>query len=107
MAARVAYPTGGNPVTASCLIDFELVDSAGAGTPETLLGWSATETTGSATASFRLHDGSNDSSPALASEVKLAEDGRSMVDFDEGIEVNSGQVFLEVVSGSVEVVIFW
>lgn len=107
MAARVAYPTGGNPADSSCAIDFELADDAGAGTPDTLLGWSATESTGSATASVRLHDGTTADDPAVAPLINLAEGGMSQAFPTNGIQVTSGAVFLEVVSGSVEVCVYW
>lgn len=105
MAARVASfaPTG-----TSKLLEFILPNSGKPGVPSSLLGWSVTESTGSAKAQIRLHDGENSSAPILASQINLAQ-GESIRDWfgDESIEIVSGKVYLEVISGSVEGAIYW
>jgi hypothetical protein len=114
MPGRVALPANGNPATTSQLMSFVLPDSAGpsypsgvAGTPQTILGWSLAESTGSAATKLRFHDGTSSSAPILDAEIELAAGGTSDQEFTDGIEVNSGSVWLEVVSGSVEVVLYW
>lgn len=106
--ARVALPAGGNPISSSALVNFQLPDSAGAGVPTSVLGWAAIESTGSAAAKIRLHDGSTTAGPELAPLISLASGGAvGPVNFPNGLQVASGKVFVEVVSGSVELVVYW
>ena len=104
MAAKSVTPAT-NPATAGQLLTMT-VDSTNVA-PTALLGWSFTESTGSAGASVRLHDGQNSAAPSLCSAVKLSA-GESTRDWfgDQTIEIFSGSVFLEVLSGSVECVVW-
>jgi hypothetical protein len=105
MAARVALPTGGNPASTSCSISF-VVDGV-TETPPEVLGWAVTESTGSAAAKIRLHDGADASGPELAPLIVLASGGESSEFVEQGIQLSSGKVWLEVVSGSVEISVYW
>lgn len=93
---------------------FVLPDSTGpsfpsgvTGTPDTLIGFSATESTGSAAAKFRLHDGGSSSAPPLDSEQELAAGTNNTVVYPVGVEIVSGEVWLEIISGSVEIEVYW
>ena len=76
--------------------------------PTALFGWSAKESTGSAPASFRLRDGTSVSSPELTATISLVA-GESDRDWfgDQSVEVFSGSIYVEIVSGSVELVVYW
>jgi hypothetical protein len=76
--------------------------------PTSLIGWSAAESTGSAAASFRLHDGTSAATPELTAAIKLVA-GESDRDWfgDQTVEVFSGSIFVEIISGSVELVTYW
>jgi hypothetical protein len=90
----------GLPVTASRL-------ALPGGDVAVLVGWSISETTGAATASFRLHDGKDATTPQFT-RVNLAanESNRDTIGRNGAI-CFSGRVFLAVVSGSIEGVLFW
>ncbi|SRR6266568_1651097 len=70
-------------------------------------GWIVAETTGTAAAAFRLHDGNSAAGEAFG-RINLAanESTRDFV-FGRGIECLTGRVFLEVISGSFEGVLIW
>ncbi len=122
-AARVALPHGGNPVTSpGAKIDFVYPDSGGQVAPKpastpgaadadviSLVGFMVYETAGS-TAKLRLHDGLSAAAPVLTPTIALTANANSsaaLIGFTNGIEINSGNVFVEVISGSVEVVLYW
>jgi len=92
--------------TTSAAVDFDI------GTAEVsfaaILGFAATETTGSAAASFRLYDGTDTSGLQLCPLQNIPQGvSQEPVWFgDEGVQVQSGSVYLSVVSGSVELVIY-
>lgn len=72
-----------------------------------LLGWSLSETAGAA-AEARLHDGGANTAPLLTGGITFAANGTSAMWFaDEGVEVTSGAIELEVVSGSIRGVVYW
>lgn len=101
-----AAPLSPNPATASQQLVCEADGVAIA--PTGLIGWSAAESTGSAAAKFRLHDGSSSSDPALTATINLAAGASSEPWFgDQTIEVTSGKIYVDVISGSVEAVIYW
>lgn len=74
-----------------------------------LLGWSIAESAGSL-ASVRLRDGVEGATPVhtvLAAIALAANGGDTQWFADEGIEVKSGAISLEVVGGTVTGVVFW
>lgn len=71
-----------------------------------LCGWSVRETTGAAAAVFRLHDGRDVTAPILASANLAANESIRDNFATPGIRIRTGGVFLEVVSGSIEGVIY-
>lgn len=78
-----------------------------AGDVHSVCGWCITETTGAAAAQFRLLDGSAVGNEVIGS-AKLAQGTTNAVTFsDHGVEVYTGRIFLQVVAGSIEGVIYW
>lgn len=77
------------------------------GDPCTLYGWAVAETTNAATATIRLRDGSDANAEVIA-RINLAinESDRDMFT-PHGIIISTGHLWLEVVSGSVEGVLYW
>ena len=72
-----------------------------------ITGWAIRETTGAAAATIRLRDGSAAIGEVIAP-LGLAANGFAFFPpMGKGIEVATGKVFLEVVAGSVEGVIYW
>lgn len=71
-----------------------------------IFGWQINESTGSATAKFRLRDGINASGREIAT-VTLAANGTSNVEFSEATALTGNGVYLEVLSGSVEGSVDW
>lgn len=71
-----------------------------------LCGWSVRETTGAAAAVFRLHDGRDVNEPVLASANLAANESIRDNFATPGLRVTTGGIFLEVVSGSIEGVIY-
>lgn len=72
-----------------------------------LLGWSFTESTGGAAAKVRLHDGTSTAGKVLGT-IGLASGASSNVTLPvDGIEITTGAIFAEVVSGSVEGGVYW
>jgi hypothetical protein len=104
--ARVAAFTGSPP--ASQQVSFVEPDVfAAVVVPQLVLGFAATERSGTTTASFRLHDGSSSSALVLVPLVTLAA-GESLREWiSSGLEVNYGGVWLEVVSGAIEGCVYW
>ena len=72
-----------------------------------LCGYAVAETTGTATAAIRLRDGNNANGEVIARVNLVANE--SVRDFwtPDGVRVFTGHLFLEVVSGSVEGVVYW
>jgi hypothetical protein len=104
--ARVA-PLSGPPAT-SGVVTFTLPDSSGAaGVPQTLLGGEFTETAGS-TAGFRIYDGTGTSGTEIVPLTELAAHQTLQLDVPEnGIEINSGSVYVQIVSGAIEGELYW
>lgn len=72
-----------------------------------LVGWSVAETTGTAAAAFRLRDGTGTTSEVLA-RINLAANESDRDTFGQrGILVNTGNIWLEFISGSFEGVVYW
>lgn len=70
-------------------------------------GWSLRETTGTAAAVCRFHDGANVATEVLAT-VALASAASAIYRYDgQGVECATGRIFLEIVSGSIEGVVYW
>lgn len=78
--------------------------SAGA---NALLGCSVRESTGAASTAWRLHDGTSAAGPVIAVFGAPASGTGSPVLPTVGVAVASGSIFLENVSGSGEVAIYW
>lgn len=78
-----------------------------AGDIAVLIGYALAETTGAASAAIRLRDGNLATGEVIARVDLLANE--SVRDFwtPHGVRVATGHLFLEVVSGSVEGVVFW
>lgn len=72
-----------------------------------VMGWEFAETTGNAGATIRLHDG-NSANGEVFTRINL-QANESVRDWfiPRGIRCFTGRVFLEVLSGSVEGVIYW
>lgn len=72
-----------------------------------LRGWSVRETTGAAGAAFRLHDGQDANGDLLATVGLLAgaSDHRSLP--GNGVCVERGRIFIEILAGSVEGVLYY
>lgn len=72
-----------------------------------LTGYAVAETTGAATAAIRLRDGNNANGEVIARINLVANE--SVRDFwtPAGVRVFTGHLFLEVLSGSVEGVVYW
>jgi hypothetical protein len=107
-AARVAIPVGGNPVTSSRLMSFVFPDSgATVAKPDTLLGVSAYETAGTS-AKFRLRDGIDVTGTLLGTTVPLTANALAqLLSYPNGVQILSGSVFVEWISGSIELVCYW
>lgn len=72
-----------------------------------LVGWALAETTGLSPAAVRLRDGNSAAGEVLA-RINLAANESARDTFTtRGIRVFTGRVYLEVVSGSVEGVVYW
>lgn len=72
-----------------------------------ILGWAICETTGTASAAVRLIDG-NASNGEVFARINLVQ-GESVRDWyiPKGIRCFTGRLFLQVLSGSVEGVVYW
>lgn len=77
------------------------------GNVKALLGYALCETTGSQVASLRIHDGLTANTQAFA-RINLAAN-ESTRDFilPYGVRCTTGELFIEMILGSVEGVIFW
>lgn len=72
-----------------------------------LLGWAITETGGVAVASVRLRD-SQDASGEVIARINLAAGGSNIALAGlPGVKISTGRIFLEVIAGSVEGVLYW
>jgi hypothetical protein len=104
MSAK-AVPLDPNPATTGQLLVFDIDDVARI--PAALLGWSIAESTGGSGASFEIHDGQNAEAPSLSGVVTLTSNESNREWFgDQTIEIFSGSVYFNVISGSVEGVVF-
>lgn len=72
-----------------------------------ILGWAFAETTGTAGATIRIHDGSSATGEVFA-RINLTSN-ESVRDWyiPKGIRCFTGRIFIEIISGSVEGVIYW
>jgi hypothetical protein len=72
-----------------------------------VLGWSFAETTGTTPATIRLHDG-NAATGEVFARINLAAN-ESVRDWyiPKGVRCFTGRLFLEVIAGSVEGVVYW
>lgn len=100
--AALTADIGPNPATAVTASRQVL----GGGDVTRLLGWSIRETAG-AGAAFRLHDGNNASTPVLANANFAANESIRDFWFPAGILVATGRIWLEVLSGSIEGVLYY
>lgn len=76
------------------------------GGAKALCGWSIIESTGAASAAIRLRDGGNNQSRVLLRiNLNPGESTRDYLDH-HGLEIQTGMVWLEVISGSVEGVLW-
>lgn len=73
----------------------------------TLLGWSVAESTGLATAKFRLRDGTGVSGKLIAPLTLAANESARDWFAEQALVINSGALFLEMVSGSIEGTVYW
>lgn len=72
-----------------------------------LLGWSIAETTGTAGATIRLFDGANASGEQFTRINLQANESVRDWFIPKGIRCFTGRIFLQVISGSVEGVVYW
>jgi hypothetical protein len=72
-----------------------------------ILGWAFAETTGAAGATVRIHDGSNANGEVFARINLQANESVRDWYIPKGVRCFTGRVFVNVVSGSVEGVIYW
>ena len=101
--AALVADLGANPATAVIASRQVL----GGGDVRRLLGWSIRETSGAATATFRLRDGNNAAAVMLANANLAANESIRDFWFPAGILVATGRIYLEIVSGSVEGVLYY
>jgi hypothetical protein len=88
------------PITAS--VELPL-----GGAVRAVYGWAFAETTGTAAAAVRLHDGSQTGGEVFA-RINLTAGESTRDSFaPNGIKCRSGYLYLEVLSGSVEGVVYW
>jgi hypothetical protein len=71
--------------------------------PVALTGWSVAEHTGSATAHAILRDGTV--TGTILGEIELASGAQS--ESNEAVDVVTGAIYLQIVSGSIEGTVFW
>lgn len=77
------------------------------GNVRSLGGWAITETSGVNVASVRLHDGANANAEQFGRiNLQANESVRDLFD-RHGVRCSTGRIFLEVIAGSVEGVIYW
>jgi hypothetical protein len=89
----------------------DATDTASAATPIgnalALHGWALAETTGSAAAALRIRDGSTVAGETLA-RINLAANESTRDYFgNNGIQVRTGKIFIEIIAGSIEGVLYW
>lgn len=114
--AMVEIVLGGHHHRKACHRDDIAKSPAGAITASRLVvpgdacvmfGWAIRETTAAAGASFRLWDG-NAAGTELLANCNLASNESDRDWFGpQGIVVQTGRIFIEVVSGSLEGVVYW
>ena len=97
-ASEIASTTSSQVVTC----EIGEVDVA----PTALFGWSVAETAGGA-AKIRVRDGSDVSGAILSGLISLSANESTRDLLMLPIDVVSGGLFLEIVSGQVETVIYW
>ena len=94
------------PATESQVLDVKTAEGVTIA-PSSLLGWSVAESTGTTAAAFRLRDGQSSSAPRLTAEVALTAGETNREWFgDQTVEIASGSIYLEIVSGSLEIVVY-
>ena len=104
MAAAIPVTLSPSPATAGQKLAHPQAANGTSITPDTLFGWSLNEATGSALAKVRLHDGATSAGAELGV-AEMAAGAPSQVVLPPA-QVMSGDVYLEVVFGSVEGVVF-
>ena len=72
-----------------------------------LCGWSVAETTGAASAAIRFHDGSSATGEVFTRINLVANESNREYFTKDGVRCFTGRIYLEVISGSVEGVIYW
>lgn len=77
------------------------------GDVRSVMGWAVAETTGAAGAALRLHDGGIATGEQFARINLAANESNREFFTPKGIRCSTGRVFLEIISGSVEGVLFW
>jgi len=104
----VPFPT--QPATASETISSITVPNSGGAVtrPISILsGFAVTESTGSASASMRLYDGTSASGVQLTPLIKLAAGATySGEGLPDDIAIQSGEIFIQIVTGSIEGVVY-
>jgi hypothetical protein len=94
----LAYPGTGAVVASKAVLPGDVL---------AIGGWALRETTGAAVATVRLRDGSAAINEVIAPITIAAGGFVFFPPYGRGIEVATGKVFLEVVAGSLEGVIYW
>jgi hypothetical protein len=96
----------GTPAVSGVVV-FTLPDSGGAvGVPQAIQGGQFTESAGS-TAAFRVFDGTSAAGVELVPLTELTAHQDYQIDPPTPIEINSGSVYLQIVSGSIEGELYW
>lgn len=102
---HVAYKVDIAPNVAGAVTSSRLV--IGSGDVRSLIGWSIRETTGNAVANFRLHDGTSAANEVLANANLNQNESIRDIWYPWGIVVNTGSMWLEVITGSIEGVLYY
>jgi hypothetical protein len=77
------------------------------GDVHSFIGVNVTETTGAAGAQFRLLDGSAVGAMVIHSAQVAQKTTYSYFTSDHGIRVQTGRIFIQIISGSLEGVVYW
>lgn len=101
----IAAPLNPNPATSN----QQLVCAIGGvpRVPTALYGFNFAESTGSASAKIRLHDGTGISGNELAIVTLGANESVRDWFADESVAIVKGGIYVEVVAGSIEGVVYW